>query len=853
MKNNNIDILSKSECTGCSVCYHICPHNAINMIESEKGFYNPSIDKEKCTNCGICVKQCHALNDNFNTEYEQEIYDVRANDYIRMKSSSGGVFTLISNYILENNGYVCGASFTNDWLEVEHIIINDKKDLDKLRKSKYIESNLNNTFLEIKKLLKEKKKVLFTGCPCQVSALNFYLNKKYDNLITIDILCNSVPAQKIWKKYLKELFNDEDIRNIEYISFRDKSKFGWNIDHKIYIKLKNGEYLVKGLESIYLKLFFNHISIKDQCITCKYRNYKRVGDITIGDYWSVENNDNKGVSLVLINTEKGKSTFNNIKKDCIYKDITEYKKTKYEQLNWALYGKIKKSENRKYFFQNIDNKSLNDIYDKYDVGLIGLWFVSNYGAVLTYYALYKLLKKFNLSILVIDSMENSCNVDWCINGFAREFASKYYNDIELLDEKTNDKCSTFITASDQLWNIYTMEKQGIVTNLEKYRYFLDFVDNDKKKIAIATSYGDDNDNLIDNENTKKRLLINHYLSQFDYLSVREKECANFINENLNLKAEFILDPVFLIDKTEYIKLIENTENKILEKDYILAYYYKVEHIEATNNIANKLNKKIIYTTFKESPEEWLSLVNNASFIITDGFHGICFSVIFNKPFVCIRDDYYSSQLYRIKTILELLNISERLISDTKILESNIYNFLYLDFNEINKKLNLEIERSLKWIKNALDSEKILKKNSYKNDLLNLLISENKKLINITNNIYSNIDKISNGIYSDMDKISNGIYSDINKISNGIYSDIDKISNGIYSDMDKISNGIYSDMDKISNGIYSDINKISNGIYSDIDKISNGIYSDIDKISNFIHIRINTITNFEIKYLQNLKL
>ena len=184
--NNSINILNRNECTGCSVCYMVCPHNAIEIIETKEGFHYPIINDKKCTNCGICVKKCHALNDNFKRDFKQEIYDVRASDEIRMKSSSGGMFTIVADYVLENNGYVCGASFTDDWLGVEHIVINNKKDLDKLRGSKYIESNLGNTFVEIKKLLNENKQVLFSGCPCQVSALYSYLGKDYDNLITID-------------------------------------------------------------------------------------------------------------------------------------------------------------------------------------------------------------------------------------------------------------------------------------------------------------------------------------------------------------------------------------------------------------------------------------------------------------------------------------------------------------------------------------------------------------------------------------------------------------------------------------------------------------------------------------------
>lgn len=232
-KGNNINILDKKECTGCSVCAQVCPHNCIKMIETKEGFHYPVIDEELCTDCGLCVKKCHALNDNFKTDFNQEFYDVRASDEIRMKSSSGGMFTLIADYVFENNGFVCGASWRKDWLGVEHIIIDDKKDLDKLRGSKYVESSLVNIFSEIKKLLNDKKLVLFSGTPCQVSALNFYLGRDYENLITVDFLCNSVVPQKVWRKYLFEKIKDTN--EIEYISFRDKNIFGcvWGALHKI--------------------------------------------------------------------------------------------------------------------------------------------------------------------------------------------------------------------------------------------------------------------------------------------------------------------------------------------------------------------------------------------------------------------------------------------------------------------------------------------------------------------------------------------------------------------------------------------------------------------------------------------
>ena len=744
--NNSIDILNRKECTGCSVCHKVCPHNAIEMIETKEGFHYPIVLEDKCTNCGLCVKKCHALNDNFKTDFEQLIYDVRANDEIRMKSSSGGMFTLLANYVFENNGYVCGASFTDDWLGVEHIIIDDKKDLDKLRGSKYIESNLGNTFIEIKNLLNEKKQVLFSGCPCQVSALYSYLGKDYDNLITIDLLCNSIVPQKVWAKYLKELFTDDEIKDIKYISFRDKDKFGWNSDHKVYIKLSDKEYISRGHDNIYIQSFLKHIAVKEECLHCKYRKYERVGDISIGDYWGVKDNDNKGVGLTLLNTKKSKEIFDIINSSFTYKVITSIK-----PLNGGINGKIKILGSRKYFFNNLAKESFDELVinsNKIDICLIGFWFANNYGAILTYYALYKLFENLGFSILALDSLDKySSRYDYYSKGIAREFAEKYYSNIfNNINKKDlyelNNKCDMFITASDQLWN--NILSKDMVSDNTKYIYFLEFVENSKKKIAIATSVGDNNEKLYSDYIYNQT--VKYYLSLFDYISIREQETVDFFNKNLNIKADFILDPVFLIDRKEYDKLIYDDENI---SDYIFCYVYNKKSVEEiVNKIAYKINKKIIFSYhtengFIEKPEKWLSLVKNASCIITDGFHGICFSIIYNKPFLCLRWDYYESNLNRINSILHLFDIRDRVapISEDILDENNHVNYkilLYMDYSKINKTLENEKNKSLDWIKRVLSSEK--ENNNYELDMINILIKEN---IELNSKIY----KLNEGLNS----------------------------------------------------------------------------------------------------------
>ena len=207
MKDKSIEILQKEKCSGCSACYPICPTNAITMEYDEEGFLYPIVNYEKCTNCGLCSKVCPELNFEFDNKKTPKCYAMQATDEIRMKSSSGGMFTILADYIFERDGFVCGVAFNkNENWKVEHIIIDKKEDLDKLRGSKYVQSDKKDIFKQIKELLNKDKYVLFSGCPCEVAGLKNYLRKNYDKLILVDLLCGSVESPKIYEKYLKENF-----------------------------------------------------------------------------------------------------------------------------------------------------------------------------------------------------------------------------------------------------------------------------------------------------------------------------------------------------------------------------------------------------------------------------------------------------------------------------------------------------------------------------------------------------------------------------------------------------------------------------------------------------------------------
>lgn len=734
---NNINILNKKECTGCSVCFQVCPHNCIKMQETKEGFHYPVIDEKLCTDCGLCAKRCHALNDNFKNDFKPQFYDVRANDKIRMKSSSGGMFTLLADYVFENKGLVCGASWTKDWLGVEHIIIDDKKDLDKLRGSKYLESFLGNIFYEIKKLLNERKLVLFSGTPCQVSALQSFLSKDYENLITLDLLCNSVVPQKVWRKYLLEKF--EDTEKIEYISFRDKKALGWL--GGCFMKFPDGQYLDKRSEDVYMKAFLEHISVKEECLHCKYRRFERTSDISIGDYWGVIDDDGKGVSLVLLNTLKGKEVFEKInKKEFKYRKIDNAS-------NFGLGNGITPVfANRKYFFDKLDKENFKTLYKnsnnpKHNVAIVSMMFSNNYGAIMTVYALYKIIENLDYNPILIFNNFHSESLwdDFRANRFVLRYlniANEHFSKEEL--QKIKEKCDIFAAASDQIWRIKN-----------SFHWILDFVPNiNKKKISYSSSfavYPYDGDE-------KHKIYFRYYLNQFNSISVREKDGVKICKEEFSVEAAQVLDPVFLLENYDY--LISKSSKNIKHK-FIAIYLPYTDTQKEIDIISNRLSLNIEYLDMNNketSMEDWLWTIKNSELLITDSFHGSCFAIIFNKPFVCILNE--RNGISRLESLADMFNIKNRIVYNLQEVIDNTDLLLKMDYVEINKKLEIEKEKSLKWLKDALEKPK--NKSDYKDDMINLLIEENKEKDNKINDLQNKNLELYNFVKNEINKNNNWI-------------------------------------------------------------------------------------------------
>lgn len=331
----------KTKCCGCTVCVNACQQKAINLINDKKGFLSFNIDASKCIKCNLCETICPIEKSLKTLCYSQVFYGVKYKSKSqRKKSQSGAAFYCFARKIIENNGIVYGVQIVDS--NVQYTRVNSINNLSFICGSKYMQANLGNTFSQIEDDLKNNLHVLFVGTPCHVDGLLMYLRFKkvnVDNLLLIDLVCHGVPSNKVtndYLSYLKKLHNTDKITNI---NFRDK-QFGWHSYFFTYRVNKK-----KFCSSNFASFFFSNLGMRDLCYSCKYKNLNRVGDITIGDFWGIEKSfktfpDKKGVSLVILNTNKGRMFFDQCKDDFYY---VEAKKE--QCLQRSLIGPINRSKN----------------------------------------------------------------------------------------------------------------------------------------------------------------------------------------------------------------------------------------------------------------------------------------------------------------------------------------------------------------------------------------------------------------------------------------------------------------------------------------------------------------------------
>lgn len=399
-EQNDSEILlfnEEKDCCSCSVCVNNCPKNAISIIENEQGFTYPIINSDMCICCEVCKKNCAYQNTQENNAPQYAYAAVVKDELLLKESASGGVFAGIAREILKNDGVVFGCSMEieDDILTPKHIMVERQEDLVKLQGSKYVQSIMGDTYQQVKKELLAGKIVLFSGTPCQVDALKHYLGKKeYSNLITIDLICHGVPGVKFFQDYIKNLQKKNHGKIIDF-KFRDKS-LGWGLNGSYsYIDGKGRMHkrIIESWESSYYSLFLASDTYRVSCYSCKYANLQRVGDLTIGDFWGIENvhpeylisgggslDEINGISCILVNTKRGKQ--------CIEKY------GKFFDLNVSLPQNVAKG-NRQLNHPSSVGKNREKIFMLYQEGgydAVEKWYNKQLGIKKYWYRLKKVIK-----------------------------------------------------------------------------------------------------------------------------------------------------------------------------------------------------------------------------------------------------------------------------------------------------------------------------------------------------------------------------------------------------------------------------------------------------------------------------
>ncbi|HIZ04998.1 MAG TPA: Coenzyme F420 hydrogenase/dehydrogenase, beta subunit C-terminal domain [Candidatus Phocaeicola gallistercoris] len=371
-----ITITQKQDCCGCNACVQICPKQCITMQEDEEGFLYPHIDRNTCVDCHLCEKTCPVLNQGKEREPLKVFAAINKDEKVRMQSSSGGIFTALAEYVIKQGGVVFGARFDEQW-QVKHDYTETMEGLATFRGSKYVQSQIGNTFQETEQFLKAGRKVLFSGTPCQIAGLLSFLRKEYDNLLTVDFICHGVPSPMVWRRYLKEEvarqceknsvlnypISEKDVR-VEDISFRNK-RLGWKkYSFALTLSTTNGSgkkiqfcSYAPITKNEYLRGFLSNVFLRPSCYSCPVKSLKSGSDITLADFWGIQSDskfaDDKGTSALIVNTALGKYIIHGLNID-VYETSIESVASN----NRCYFKSTHKPDNRVKFMQALQKKTV---------------------------------------------------------------------------------------------------------------------------------------------------------------------------------------------------------------------------------------------------------------------------------------------------------------------------------------------------------------------------------------------------------------------------------------------------------------------------------------------------------------
>lgn len=361
-----VDKIIGDHCTGCSACVNRCPRQAISFVSNKEGFWYPSVSQNKCVHCNLCVSTCPILKPKQNVNFSEPLVYAAWNkdENVRIQSTSGGIFSALAKVFIRDGGCVIGARYCDDFT-IAHCIIEREEDIPLLRQSKYAQSDLHDIFREIQRKLQAGEKVLFCGTPCQSAGLQSFLNKGYSNLYTCDFICRGVISPKVYRKFLSDM-SRKNGSVLKTVQFKNKD-YGWNHfstklgfqNETIYQEDRDHDFYMRG----YLK---HNLYLRPSCHNCKFKTFSRVSDLSLGDFWGIGNyqkelDSDKGTSVILINSQKGKELFSWMEDMLVCS-----KRTLAEVLagNSCVLHSAPVGEFRTYFFDHMDKMSFDRLIEK---------------------------------------------------------------------------------------------------------------------------------------------------------------------------------------------------------------------------------------------------------------------------------------------------------------------------------------------------------------------------------------------------------------------------------------------------------------------------------------------------------
>lgn len=700
ISKNSRHILKNTEiCTGCAACISACPKGAIQFRDDDLGFSYPEITAGNCVECGKCLRSCPVAGLAFlpETADEPEAYAAWAHDDIRKASSSGGVFSLIATEVLRAGGVVYGAAFDANW-RVGHRAVERTEELSLLRTSKYVQSEMCRLD-EVRERLEKGQRVLFSGTPCQVAGLHGFLGREYDALLTVDILCHGAPAPVVFAKYLREKITGP----IRAVNFRDKSN-GWK---KLCIRIDgdDGGYSAPHDEDPFMRGFLRNLFLRDCCHACQFARVARVADLSLGDYWGIKRysrkyDDDRGVSLILVNTQKGAAALAAIAPQLPFCRRTPLKIA--VRGNPILHTPATRHGAGKMFrerFPRADKVSglILDCLGDNDVGILNFHQTNNnYGAALVGFAMARAVGRLGGNPVLINYVHERERLDLAsvFEDFRRDFLVRTEVCRNMSDLfHINRRFPRIIAGGDQVW-AWTND----------YIYSLCWAHGDKTLLSYAPSFARDR---LDWKKSKIRAM-RRYLQRLDFVSVREKSGVRICREEFGVKAEQVLDPVLLLSDSDLEEIIRHEKVETPDDEYVAFMvldgrdYDLLRRAPVMGDLKRRYRLVDVRLDRDGKPRSfshWLALLKNAKYVATGSFHGCVLSLLFEKQFVVTLTKKRGNE--RFFSLFDQLEIPRSRILPS-LAEVDEKSFAArLDYRPINAALARERERSLAFLRTAL--------------------------------------------------------------------------------------------------------------------------------------------------------